>query len=395
MVQLTEEKQNKVTIVTDSNSKTSIAKELLNTWADEITVLFPGTSKTSLYTPYRSNKVQVLMQDGQIVRRVQKIKASGSFINHLSYVQGQLKQQHLTTDPWEHITAPVVRDPTEEEQSAVDWLSSHLNPDDEVKTKWDQSFNHRQQQLKGDYQLHQYFKNYPCLKVAIGADLLVSDFNKIHPDTADKLFDRWEVARPLLINSLSNCKEITQADKRLVQALPTLLQHNQDSVIFYLLPYLVQALPSRLKKGEKNTKFSIAERRAFFLIHVHTAADIQAALNRQRAKLVEPNLTFQPIPVIVGPINNIQSVYVYVNETIDSSVYVVNSVLHAIDLTFKLFFSLQCKFSEKADHLWNFIQKGFYEIDLPMGSKCSRQTLDLLGQVDHAIILSNENNPPN
>lgn len=52
------------------------------------------------------------MPDGQIVRRVQKIKASGSFVNHLSYTQGQLKQQHLTNDPWEHIAAPVVRDPT-------------------------------------------------------------------------------------------------------------------------------------------------------------------------------------------------------------------------------------------------------------------------------------------
>lgn len=277
----------------------------------------------------------------------------------------------------------------------MDWLSTHLDPDDQVQLKWDQSFNRRQEQLKGDYQLHQYYTNYPCLKVAIGADLLVSDFNKIYPDAADKFFDRWEIVRPILINCLSKCKDITQADNGLVQALPTLLQHNQDAVIFYLLPYLVQAVPSRLKKGEKNTKLSAVERRAFFLIHVHTAADIQVALTRQRAKLVELNLTFQPIPVLVGPINNIQSVYVYVNEALDSSVYVVNSVLHAIDLTFKLFFALQCKFSEKADHLWNFIQKGLYGIDLPIGSKCSRQTLDLLGQVNHAITLSNENNPPN
>ncbi|XP_044011925.1 uncharacterized protein LOC122854951 isoform X2 [Aphidius gifuensis] len=374
----------------------SISKEQFNTWSDEAVILFPGTSKTALYTPYRSHRVQESMPDGQIVKRVQKIKASGSFVNHLSYTQGQLKEKHLTTDPWQHIEAPVVRDANEEEQTAVDWLSHHLDPDDQVKIKWDQSFGIRQQKLKsGNYQLHEYYKDFPCLEVAIGAELLSSDFNKIYPDAADKLFDRWEIVRPVLINYLNSCKDITQADSGLVHALPTLPHHNQDAIIFYLLPYIIQAPSLRLKKGEKNNKLSIVERRAFFMIHVETAADIQPAINRQRNILSNHNLTFQPIPVLVGPINDIQSVYVYVNETVNSSIYVVNSVLHAIDLTFKLFFSLQCKFPEKADHLWNFIQKGLYEIILPIGSKCSRQTLELLGQVEHAITLSNENHQPN
>ncbi|KAF7990114.1 hypothetical protein HCN44_009103 [Aphidius gifuensis] len=108
-----------------------------NTWSDEIVVLFPGTSKTALYTPYRSHKVQELMSDGQIVRRVHKIKAIGSFVNHLLYTQGQLEGKHLTTDPWRQIEAPVVRDANEEEQTAVDWLSNHIDPDDQVKIKWD------------------------------------------------------------------------------------------------------------------------------------------------------------------------------------------------------------------------------------------------------------------
>ncbi|KAF7991027.1 hypothetical protein HCN44_000832 [Aphidius gifuensis] len=172
----------------------SISKEQFNTWSDEAVILFPGTSKTALYTPYRSHRVQESMPDGQIVKRVQKIKASGSFVNHLSYTQGQLKEKHLTTDPWQHIEAPVVRDANEEEQTAVDWLSHHLDPDDQVKIKWDQSFGIRQQKLKsGNYQLHEYYKDFPCLEVAIGAELLSSDFNKIYPDAADKLFDRWEI----------------------------------------------------------------------------------------------------------------------------------------------------------------------------------------------------------
>lgn len=284
---------------------------------------------------------------------------------------------------------------TEEERLAVEWLSTHVDPQDQVKLMWTRTYNARQRLLKGDYQLHQYYQEFPCLKVALGAELLQSDFNNIHPNHANTFLERWDIVRPLLIELLNDSNDLTLADRGLLEALPNLLAHNQDAVIIYLLPYLVQLSPPKPIRGQRNVKLSIPERREYFLVHAETAADVEASLNRRRNDLHALDLHLQPIIVLVGPLVNLEGVYVYINESITPTIYVVNSVVRGIDLTFKSFFALQCSFPERASSLWNFIEKGFFDIELPAGTKCSRKVENIYGQIRHAITPANENQPLN
>lgn len=303
------------------------------------------------------------MPNGEKVVRTTKVNAHGSLVNHYSYMKGTRPTRRLTEN---QVLPEVVPERihtgtknfyhynmlksllslflfnimtqfeffiiTEGEQLAVTWLANHLDPEDEVRLKWIQSYHIRQQRLsQREYQLHQYFDDFPCLKVVLGAELLQNDFAVLHPNCGDRFFDRWNIIRPLFIQSLNNCNDITIADKGYLNSLPRLLQHNQDAVILYLLPYIFEPRRPRLRRGERRARLSIVERRNFFLLHVHTAVDIEAAVIDQRNILNNLELTLQPILVLVGPIVSLEAAYVYVNESVNPTIYRVQTALHAVN----------------------------------------------------------------
>lgn len=64
------------------------------------------------------------------------------------------------------------------------------------------------------------------------------------------------------------------------------------------------------------------------------------------------------MPVLVGSLNNITSTYVIVNDV----TYEISSFPRAIDLTFKIFHCLNCKYPINSYSLWLFLQKVVYNI---------------------------------
>ena len=54
----------------------------------------------------------------------------------------------------------------------LNWLSSNLEPWNQVVKKWQESFESRRT-LLNDLQIHEYIDKFPCLKLQIGKQMVV------------------------------------------------------------------------------------------------------------------------------------------------------------------------------------------------------------------------------
>ncbi|XP_015125923.1 uncharacterized protein LOC107047642, partial [Diachasma alloeum] len=279
-----------------------------------------------------------------------------------------------------------------DQRRAAEWLENHIGPPDTVRHYWTLSYAIRKRILKEGCTVHDYYSTFPVLKSAQGAELLVNDFDVLYPDLSQNFLHRWQVARDIVITALNSCTGIKGEDLGFKTALPSLAQHNKDALLFYLLPYLIKP-PRRGAEGEKS--LTVKEKQAAFILHVETAADIEGALNTQRKVCGDSNTTLQPLPIVVGPLVKLDAFYVYINDSLETpTIYQSPDLLHMIDLTFKVFFSLNCSYPTRAVSLWTFIQKAFYDIHLET-DKCNRDTEALIGQISHECTGGDENVNPN
>ncbi|KAF7996093.1 hypothetical protein HCN44_009929 [Aphidius gifuensis] len=198
--------------------------------------------------------------------------------------------------------------------------------------------------LKSGISVHDYFGKFAPLALKIGRDLLLSDFD-FHPNVHDTLLIRWPTVRKHLINRLQQFKITNDHDKDLASSLPQLAPENADAVILYLLPYLVDS-DTRKKKSSSSVDPN------------SPAQDINAEIEKRKDTLLESGLTLQPMPILVGPLDAIEAVYVQVL----SHRYEADSTVHGIDLAFKIFTALDCNYPEQSHSLWTVFQVACFGI---------------------------------
>ncbi|KAK0072722.1 hypothetical protein PV325_010926 [Microctonus aethiopoides] len=196
-----------------------------------------------------------------------------------------------------------------------------------VKLSWTKTYSARQTILRKGCEISDYFRQFPTLKGALGAELLSEDFKRHHPHAVETFFTRWNCARDIIKTALADCNKLKGVDSGYYSVLPALNQHNKDSVLFHLLPYLINSPRTKHRVGN----ITISKKEEAFLIRAETAANISGALERQRQICIATGSTLQPIPVIVGPIVNPEAFYVYVNDSLENpTIYQAESLLHAI-----------------------------------------------------------------
>lgn len=88
----------------------------------------------------------------------------------------------------------------------------------------------------------------------------------------------------------------------------------------------------------------------------------------------------QPIPVIVGPIVQIEASYIIIG----NKAYECDSLLDSVDKAFKTCYALDCCYPPNSNFLWMFLQKAYYNIDNP-GDKVSCFVNALIGEVEEII----------
>lgn len=113
------------------------------------------------------------------------------------------------------------------------------------------------------------------------------------------------------------------------------------------------------KNKKKSWRPSKQESREAFITHLKSATELQENITRRKEKYAAHGLTFQPTIFIVGPtLYQIKNYYIVVNDTI----YSVHTILEAVDVTFKLFYALNCEYPADCISVYYFLQRGFYQI---------------------------------
>ncbi|XP_015118373.1 uncharacterized protein LOC107046306 [Diachasma alloeum] len=324
-----------------------------------------------------------------------KIDPTGLLYEHYHYTKKKLRKKNLLQQVAPRRNAPVAAPEVPVGATeGKEWLNAHTSPEDRVKFNWEISRPARHELLETGCSVHDYYQDLPCLKIQLGVELLLSDFDHLYPNRQNEFFDKWETVRNRVLEELKKCKSIPEADRVLLSA-EDLLQHNLDTLILYLLPALLSNPPAKRRRDQAVPKISFREKQDSFILHVETPDNIQPAIERQLGILRAANLTLQPLPVIVGPLANVESIYVYINDTVGNpTIYTVDSILHAIDVTLKIFFALKCSYPVRSSCVWMFLQKAFYDIHRPK-DKFSRETLVLIGKISSWLTRNNENEAPN
>lgn len=126
------------------------------------------------------------------------------------------------------------------------------------------------------------------------------------------------------------------------------------------LTFLTLLLGNPIAKNKKKCwRPSKQEARDSFITHVKAEVDLKQTITARKEKYVTLGLTFQPTIFIVGQsISNIKNYYVVVNNIF----YVVNSIIEAVDVTFKIFHTLHCEYPTECCTVYSFLQKGLYKL---------------------------------
>ncbi|XP_031777357.1 uncharacterized protein LOC116415892 [Nasonia vitripennis] len=231
---------------------------------------------------------------------------------------------------------------TEGDVQKLNWLSSNLEPWDQVEKLWQESFESRRMVLK-NLQIHEYIEKFPCLKTQAGKRMFLLDFKRLYPNEDFIETSKWSnKIRPCLVEHLGKVNFKSVHEAALLEALKSndLSEEKQNFVTLYLLPHIIPTKRSGKRKKdnaepvERPHRLSLQERRESFILNVQTANDVQTRINDLKQRLLRSKLTFQPLIVAVGPETNIEKLYVAVNDQL----YSINSILTAIKLAIAVFF---------------------------------------------------------
>ncbi|XP_034939511.1 uncharacterized protein [Chelonus insularis] len=152
-------------------NKFHISAEVFQSWAKDIEKIFPGEYCNVWYTPYRSERREVIQADGSKITKRIKIDASGILYDHYDYTLRVLRQQNLVQSeelPSDQIV-PLI---TDDSRNSAEWLQTHVGPPDLVQQHWDTSRSVRTLQLNQGTSVVEYYNNFPVLKNQLGADLV-------------------------------------------------------------------------------------------------------------------------------------------------------------------------------------------------------------------------------
>ncbi|XP_052127076.1 uncharacterized protein LOC127750193 [Frankliniella occidentalis] len=273
---------------------------------------------------------------------------------------------------------------SEEAAISVDFLSKWQEPLEEVNRHWIGAAPHRLHWLKGHDncdKVAEYLALWPHLKHPDnGPKLIDIDFelSTVGKDKADKLLLKWDnfIKRFKVIVSK---RKITSKQDSEGKEILSLLKR-KDINDFELETLLLELLPSILSanrfvvigEGVNSSKHkpSVVEVRSAFIVRVNAAGDLNTKICQLRERMAKVGGALQPFISVVGERPSFTSIYV----CLDSHLYKVKSIKEAVDLCFKTFFALHCDPPSESEHLWQFVQRYFFDIKIAKKSNITAVT---------------------
>lgn len=151
----------------------------------------------------------------------------------------------------------------------------------------------------------------------------------------------------------------------------------RETISLVLLSLITNVPQIRIKSGQR-WKPSRLEVRDGFIFQVATEWGVEAAIEGQRQKLSALKRPLQPFVVYVGD-SIVTPTAVFV--VVDGVMYRFNSVLTAVDVTFRIIHAIHAEYPEQSRDLWLVIQKGIYNIHTEYDKKPSTGVTEMLSQL--------------
>ncbi|XP_031329053.1 uncharacterized protein LOC116160061 [Photinus pyralis] len=315
-----------------------------NAICDKIIETFPKEVKEAYYTPPIKKRQSRDNKPG-----IAKGKLVDKYRNKLTFLRkAKILPSRLTSVDDEE-EERVVLNVDDLEQASLNWLKHNIEP-------WSTA----------DITLSDIYEEWTILKQPLGHTLIDHDFEKLFPDVGNLFYNNWDVVLLKLIEIRKHV--LNETDQLLLDILKTDAV-NKDYQDYLMLTLLASLLPCRarhVKKNKNQWKPTVQECRDGIVVRVALPGDIQTAIEKKREKLLKEGLVLQPFIIVQGTGTIINHIYV----SVDNTLYIVPSILKAVDVCFRCYHVFHLKYPIEAEHCWLFIQLALYKFktkwDMPI-----------------------------
>ncbi|KAH0551965.1 uncharacterized protein LOC123270748 [Cotesia glomerata] len=336
--------------------------------ANEIATVFNEESGL-YYTPY--------YQEGDV-----SVNPSGKLWERFNEVKKKMRDAGILQSnpkPVKNSKSVVVANANTIEK--IEWLKKNVQPVDQVKDYWRETFDVRQSNWKNENKAESSPFIYECLKTDLGVDLIDIDFKRIQQKVKDDCIDsNWpKVAKSIRKYYSVNEQFVPTATAKKLLGLHSNISEDKDEIILLLLLTCIldntsanSATVKKVGKKRKNlcgesppqkvTKdsedLSQVDLTNDFLSIVKIETQVQEIIDKKKSTALAEKKTVQPYMLFVGTPEKCTSFYVVV----DNYKYKVVDAFAALKLNFQIFFVWNLQFPKSCNNTWVFIQKSIFEI---------------------------------
>ncbi|KAK3916197.1 Transcription factor YY2 [Frankliniella fusca] len=249
-------------------------------------------------------------------------------------------------------------DPNEERNDDVLWLKNNRQPWSKVEALWKSTSSYRMRRLKAkNTSTDSYMNAYPALRDPSGYLLLEMDFDEQYPNSRVNLYAEWPKLSAFIESKL-NKRELD-----LIQSCLT--PDGRKIQTIWCLPHLFNVTTCAKRGRTKQWRPSRLEVAEALLLHVKCVGDIEPTLIRRLQEKYEPyQMSLFPQAIVVGAdVDSIGQSYIRLNNCL----YQVDNPQKAIDITFKIFHTLDVKYHAEAEREWLFLERAVYEVNAGKG----------------------------
>ncbi|KAJ1520382.1 hypothetical protein ONE63_003517 [Megalurothrips usitatus] len=286
----------------------------LENWAEKFFLVFPLTPKALFYSTRINNRAYTLNSSGSLR------SAYYGYRREIKLMRDEFVDENDDDDFDDQDELPAANDVKE----AIEWLTDHFEPMDQVLEKWAKTHGYRKLLLNTTLKdLSSYLDKFKILRQPFGYLLVQSDFAVSYPESvaalASKLddfvtlvFDRLKKVRPCprFLKAVINQEEANVMTGGKLNSIRILLS------LSYLLP-TVTVSKKKVGKitaeipGWRSTKHEVQNG---FITLIDDVSKLQETVSRRDLRFASLNLTRQLFVIWVGNESQIATSYVSVND---------------------------------------------------------------------------------
>ncbi|XP_061705731.1 uncharacterized protein LOC133516791 [Cydia pomonella] len=329
----------------DDPSKTNIPSSVLFDMASQIKEVFNKENISTYFIPYINNKKLK-------IRRCAKGKLYDCLQNRKREYRIAARKMSHTSTPGSSTTETNEETEPEDVSDDVAWIKASTEPWKLLEQKWKTTTKHRLEETK-NMTVTEYMAQYPGLKKPTGFHLLTIDFDTMYPGTSDNLYKYFMLSKQSIFQLASSKHKLVREKFQGVNA------EEADNINALFTLTLLVAQPLHKKPKKRSWRPSKQESKDGFITHVTRYMNLNETIKQRREKYLQYGITFQPTIFIVG--ENLQHIEQYF-VVVDNTFYTMHTIMQAVDVCFKAFQALNCKYPVESELIWLFIQRGFYKI---------------------------------